>query len=76
MVRNHSFFPRFNHFQQETFLRYLDDFNVVDDEQELFRQLENYHDVLPWNVAYDLELPPGATYAAAVALLRSAWQLV
>lgn len=73
--------PRFTdsivriHMHQRTFLQYLDDFSVVDDEQKLFQQLADCHDVVPWDAARDLGLPPGATYTDAVDLLRSDWQL-
>jgi hypothetical protein len=75
MVRNNPLHQRFTNVHQQAFLQYLGDFSFVNNEQELFLQLANCHDALPYDAARDLGLLPGATYADAVKLLSHRWQL-
>lgn len=78
MVSNHPLHQRFTSIHQQaqqTFLQYLDDYSVVDNEQKLFLQLANCRDALPRDAAGDLGMLPGATYAEAVDLLSCHWQL-
>ena len=55
------------------FLRYLDDFGAVDDEQELLSRLADSRDPLPAHYTDGLGLPATATYGDAVRLLLAPW---
>ncbi|MCB9925617.1 MAG: hypothetical protein H6822_25930 [Planctomycetaceae bacterium] len=57
------------------FLKYLDDFSVIDNAEELLDILSDCSEYLPNNVCESLDLPFESTYADAVALLREPWGL-
>lgn len=76
MVMNNSLEPPFGDFRclKQTFLSYLRDFSVVENDQELLLQLGSCPDSLPDEAAQELGLPPGSTYAEAVDLLTCRWK--
>ena len=57
------------------FLKYLDDFSVSDDAEELLDILSDCSEFLPNDVCDALDLPFESTYSDAVALLREPWGL-
>ena len=58
---------------KDAFLRYLDNFDAVEDPDGLMRELLNCLDPLPLRQTETLGLPVGATYRDAVHLLLNSW---
>ena len=60
---------------KELLEHWLENFDAVSDEEELFRQLADCQDWLPSRTCRLLGLAQGSTYADAVTCLRSQWML-
>lgn len=60
---------------QAAFLEWLFDFNAVDDPDAIFATLEGCHDKLPLQCREPLGLDSDSTFADAVELVGSRWQL-